>query len=117
MDFKNLTIETIHQGLLKKEFSALELVKNYLKIIEEKEKEISAFITICEEPALSKAKEIDEAILANKEIPLLAGVPCAIKDNILVKDVKCTAGSKILENYTAPYDAAVVEKLKKEGKK
>ena len=115
MDLKNLTIETIHQGLLKKEFSALELVKNYLKIIEEKEKEISAFITICEDLALSKAKEIDEAILSNKEIPLLTGVPCAIKDNILVKDLKCTAGSKILENYVAPYDATVVEKLKKEG--
>lgn len=112
MQLENLTIKKIHQGLIKKEFSALELCKAYLDKIREKDKEISAFLTVTEDLALSEAKEIDEMILTGREIPLLAGIPCAIKDNILVEDVKCTAGSKILENYIAPYNATVIKKLK-----
>jgi aspartyl-tRNA(Asn)/glutamyl-tRNA(Gln) amidotransferase subunit A len=54
-------------------------------------------------------------ISAGREIPILAGIPCAIKDNILVEGMKCTAGSKILKNYIAPYDATVLKKLKSQG--
>ncbi len=115
MELKDLTIKEVHQGLVKKEFSALELCKAYLDKIKEKDKEIQAFLIVNEDLAISQAKKIDEMILAGREIPILAGIPCAIKDNILVEDVKCTAGSKILENYIAPYDATVIEKLKKEG--
>ncbi len=114
MKGEKLTIKGIHQALMKKEFSALELTKTYLNRIKEKDKEISAFLTINEELALSQAKAIDEMIAQGREIPILAGIPCAIKDNILVEGMKCTAGSKILENYIAPYDATVVRKLKEE---
>jgi aspartyl-tRNA(Asn)/glutamyl-tRNA(Gln) amidotransferase subunit A len=65
--------------------------------------------------AINQAKEIDDLIFKGKKLPALAGVPCAIKDNILVEGVKCTAGSKILENYIAPYDATAVKKLKEAG--
>ncbi|MDI6603012.1 MAG: Asp-tRNA(Asn)/Glu-tRNA(Gln) amidotransferase subunit GatA [Patescibacteria group bacterium] len=109
---KNLTIKEAHQGLIKKEFSAVELCKFYLERIGEKDKTIQAFLTVSQDLALSQAKKVDEMILAGKKIPLLAGIPAAIKDNILVEDVKCTAGSKILENYLAPYDATVIKKLK-----
>jgi len=113
--FLNLTIPKIHEKLLKREFSAIELTKSYLERIKKKNKDIFAFITISEDLALLQAKKADELIAKSKKVPILAGIPMGIKDNILIKDVKCTAGSKILENYIAPYDAAVIEKLKSHG--
>ncbi len=115
MKLTDLTITQAHQGLKKKEFSALELCKSYLDKIKERDREIFAFLTINTEKALSQAKKIDDLILQKREIPQLAGIPCAIKDNILLEDVKCTAGSKILENYIAPYDATVIKKLKEKA--
>ena len=112
MELTELTITQANQGLLKKEFSALEFCKAYLDRIKEKDREIFAFLTINEDFALSQAKKIDDLILQGREIPTLAGVPLAVKDNILVEDLRCTAGSRILEKYIAPYDATVVKKLK-----
>jgi len=112
MDLTELTIAQTHQGLKEKNFSSLELCQAYLDKIKKKNKEIFAFLNIREEGALSEAKEADKMIAAGEEIPVLAGLPAAIKDNILVEDFPCTAGSKVLENYSAPYDATVVKKLK-----
>jgi len=112
MDLTQLTISQIHQGLLKKEFSAEEVCQSYLKKIKEKDSQIKAFITLCEELALSIAKEVDEMILTKKELPVLAGIPFSVKDNILVEGIRCTAGSKILQNYIAPYNATVIKKLR-----
>lgn len=110
-----MTIKNINDGLNKKDFSALELTNAYLEEIAKRDKDISAFLTITKEPALAQAKEVDEMISQGREIPLLAGVPFAIKDNILFSSQKCTAASKILEDYVAPYDATVVLKLKSRG--
>jgi len=115
MNNEILTIERIRNGLLKKEFSALELTKHYLKKIEREDKKVMAFLTISEDLALEQAKKIDELIEKKEDLPPLAGVPCAIKDNILVEGIKCTAASKILENYIAPYDATAVKRLKESG--
>jgi aspartyl-tRNA(Asn)/glutamyl-tRNA(Gln) amidotransferase subunit A len=115
MELANLTIAKIHEKLKKKEFSATNLCQAYLEKIEKENKKINAFLTITRDLALLQAKRIDEMILTNREIPLLAGIPMAIKDNILVEGVRCTAGSRILENYIAPYDSTCVRKLKKQG--
>ena len=115
MKLENFTIERIRDGLIKKEFSAVELIRAYLEKIEKEDKKIRSFLILSPELALQKAKEIDEMIFLNKKLPILAGVPCAIKDNILVEGMRCTAGSKILENYIAPYDATTVKKLKEAG--
>jgi len=115
MTLTELTINQAHLGLKKKEFSALELCQAYLDKIKEKDREIFAFLTVNEELALSQAKQVDDAILADQELSILAGLPSAIKDVILIKDIRCTAGSKILENYIAPYDATVIKKLRKEN--
>ncbi len=115
MKLTELTITKVNEGLRKKEFSALELCQNYLDKIDGEDKKISAFLVVAKEQALSQAKAVDDMIAQGKEIPLLAGVPCAVKDNMLLEGVKCTAGSKILENYIAPYDATVVKKLKSQG--
>jgi len=115
MDLSKLTIKKIHQGLLKKEFSALELAEVYLAKIKKEDKKINAFLTVSEDLAISQAKKIDETIAKQEEIPLLGGVPLAVKDIIAIKNVRATAGSKILENYIAPYDATCIKKLKEQG--
>jgi len=115
MELKDFTIGQIQEGLKKKEFSAVELTEYYLDEIEKKDKDISAFLTVVRDSALSQAEETDEKIAENQDLDILSGVPCAIKDNILVDGIKCTAGSKILEKYVAPYSATVVKKLKGKG--
>ncbi len=115
MEFYNLTIKQIHQGLKEKNFSALEITEFFLNQIKEKDKEILAFITINEESALRQAEEVDKKIAKGEKISLLTGVPFAVKDNILVKNLKTTCASKILENYIAPYDATCIKRLKNLG--
>ncbi|MCD5397248.1 MAG: Asp-tRNA(Asn)/Glu-tRNA(Gln) amidotransferase subunit GatA [Candidatus Pacebacteria bacterium] len=114
VDLIDLTIARAHQGLIKKEFSALELTKAFLKKIEKFDSKIFAYLTLTPELAKKQAKKVDKMIAEEKKISYLAGIPMAVKDNILVEDVKCTAGSKILEDYIAPYSATVVEKLKEQ---
>jgi len=115
MELTELTISQAHEGLKKKKFSALELCQAYLDKIEKEDKEIRAFLTVTKNLALSQAKKVDEMIAAGREIYFLAGIPMAAKDLILVQDVRCTAGSKILENYMAPYDATCIKRLKEQG--
>lgn len=108
-------IRELHEKLSRKEISATEIAETFLERIEKNNKILNAFITQTPELALAQAKEVDAKIQKGEEIPLLAGIPCAIKDSILVKDVPCTAGSKILEHYIAPYDATVARKLREQG--
>jgi len=111
MELSEITIKKIHKGLLEKEFSAVELVKGFFGEIDSKDSEIFSYLTLNKEKALSQAEQLDGLISNQEEIPLLAGVPFAVKDNILVEGLKCTAGSKILEDYLAPYNATVVQRL------
>src|SRR3989338_6036031 len=115
MDLIELTIEKAHDGLVKKEFSALELTKAFLDKIDDLDKKISAFLTLTPDPALLQAKKVDDLISQGREIPVLSGIPLSVKDNMLIEGVRCTAASKILENYIAPYDATVIKKLKSQG--
>ncbi|MCH7605370.1 Asp-tRNA(Asn)/Glu-tRNA(Gln) amidotransferase subunit GatA [Patescibacteria group bacterium] len=115
MDSEELTIKDITEGLAAKEFSAVEIAEKFLDVIEKKDKDLNAFITTTPEFALEEARKIDEKIAKNESIGELAGVPVAIKDSILLEGVRCTAGSKILEYYTAPYDATATKKLKEAG--
>lgn len=115
MKLGDLTIESAHRGLMKKEFSAVELAKFCLEKIKKENKEINDFLEITEKLALEQAKKVDNKISQREKIGPIGGIPIAIKDNILVEDYKATAGSKILENYKAPYDATVVKRLKDAG--
>ncbi len=115
MDLTELTITQAHEGLKKKEFSSVDLTKAYLEQIRKTDKELNTYLSITENSALSEAEAVDKKISEGKDISILAGVPCAIKDAILVEGEKCTAASKILENYIAPYDATVISKLKSQG--
>ncbi|MEK7115213.1 MAG: Asp-tRNA(Asn)/Glu-tRNA(Gln) amidotransferase subunit GatA [Patescibacteria group bacterium] len=111
----NLTIKQVHNDLLDKKYTALELAQNCFKWIETEDKKIDAFLNLDKEAAYSQAEKTDLLIAQNKPIDMLAGVPMAIKDNILIEGQPATAGSKILENYKAVYDATVIKKLKSVG--
>ncbi|MCX6738150.1 MAG: Asp-tRNA(Asn)/Glu-tRNA(Gln) amidotransferase subunit GatA [Candidatus Parcubacteria bacterium] len=115
MDLYSLTIKKIVQGLTDKEFSCKEIIDGFLDNIAQKDKTINAFITVLDKEAVKQAKAVDKIIAGGEELPSLAGIPIAIKDNILVKGQRATAGSKILDNYIAPYDATVIRKLKQAG--
>jgi len=115
MDLSSLSIGEIHKLLIQKEISAQELLGEYLEIIKKENPKINAFLEIFEEEGIKQAQEVDKKIEKGDKISILEGIPVAIKDNILVANKRCTAGSKILENYIAPYDATVVKKLKEKG--
>ena len=108
-------IRDLHTKLVAGEVTAVGLAERYLQAIEKREPEIGAFLTVFGEEALHSAKLVDEQLKRGETIDLLAGIPGAIKDNICMTGVRTTAGSKILDNYIAPYDATVVKKLKAKG--
>lgn len=108
----DLTIKKFHDGLLNKEFSALEVTQAYFRRIKEQDGEIGAYLSLAEESATRDASAVDVAVAEGEDVGALAGVPLAIKDCILIKDLPATAASKMLEHYTASYDAGVIEKLK-----
>ncbi len=114
MDILNAKIRDIHNKLVSKEISALELSSIFIKKIEESDKKINAYITNSFEYAKKEAKKIDSDIKNKHDISLLSAIPIAVKDNILIDGMKATAASKMLENYIAPYDATVIKKLKQE---
>ncbi len=115
MHIQDLTLKSLHEGLSNKEFSAVEVTKKFLEETEKKEGEIGAFLLTLGNEALERAGEIDADIQAGKPVPVLAGAPLAVKDNILIEGKPATAASKILENYVASYDATVIKKLKSAG--
>lgn len=113
MELENLTIKELHKLLIDREVSAQELTKFYLNRIADKDQDIKAFLSL-NDKALEQAQEADKILKTEKDLPLLFAIPVAIKDNILIKGLPATAGSKILENYKASYDATVIIKLKQQ---
>ena len=109
-----LSISQIHEKLVGKEVLATEVAEAFLQRIKEKDGDLNAFITQTPELALEQARHVDEKIAKGEAVSALAGIPCAVKDSILLQGVRCTAASKILENYVAPYDATVIQKLKEQ---
>lgn len=97
-----------------KEISVVELTEQYLERIEKSDKEINSYITVCKENALSDAKKAQEAIDSGKS-GAFTGLPISVKDNICTLGVKTTCASHMLDDFIPPYDATVMEKLKKES--
>ncbi len=112
MELLKKTAVEIRKMLINKEVSAVELVEDTYKRIDSVEEKIGAFNSLTKEEAIETAKKVDEKIKNNEELPTLAGIPLALKDNINLKGYKTTASSKILENFVSPFDATVSIKLK-----
>ena len=113
IDLTTLTIVEARKKLDGKIFSAVDLASAYLSEIENKNKEINAYLEIYDD-VLDQAKKADEMIAMGESFPLL-GIPLAVKDVILIEGRKVSASSKILANYIASYDSTVISKLKKQG--
>jgi aspartyl-tRNA(Asn)/glutamyl-tRNA(Gln) amidotransferase subunit A len=114
MSITNKTANEIKQDIINKKISCKETLDEFYKKIKSEDKKINAFITLTEDLAYSKAKELDDKISKGEKIGKLAGIPIAIKDNICVSGIKTTCGSKILENFIAPYNATIIDKINKE---
>ena len=104
-------IRDLHEKLINGDVTAVELTREYLDKIEQKDGELHAFLTITNDLAIKKAEDVDKKIAAGEKIDLLAGIPCAVKDNICVTGTRTTAASKMLDTYVAPYDATVAERI------
>ncbi|OHA46929.1 MAG: glutaminyl-tRNA synthase (glutamine-hydrolyzing) subunit A [Candidatus Taylorbacteria bacterium RIFOXYD2_FULL_36_9] len=122
IDLTKLTIRKAHEALIKGEYTAVELAQAYLDNIKKKDSEIHAYLEVFAD-VLDQAKEADKRIKSEparlhsggENITLMTGIPVAVKDNILIKGRIASSASKILENYTATYDATVIKKLKEAG--
>ncbi len=114
IELGKLTIKQAHTGLLNKEFSSRELTDACLSKIEERNQEINAFITITHEYARAAATTADNMIAQGKA-GVLTGIPFGVKDAICTADVRSTASATILDNYVAPYDATVIQRIKDAG--
>lgn len=110
MKYLGKTIQEINEAYKKKEITPLTLVEEVFQSIENN-KELNAYITLDKENAINQAKELE-----NKEVDnILFGIPIAVKDNIITKDLKTTCASRMLENFIPIYDATVIEKIKQKN--
>jgi aspartyl-tRNA(Asn)/glutamyl-tRNA(Gln) amidotransferase subunit A len=105
-------IRDLHDKLVNQEISSEQLALDYFDKIEKRDPEIQAYLALNKEFALDKARAVDKKIARGEKVDLLAGIPCSVKDVICTEGLRTTASSKILENYTPPYDASVVKKIK-----
>ncbi len=114
MEICNATLLELSELLAKKKISSYELTGLFLGKIREKNGELGAFITVCEDDAYSAAKRSD-AMIANGENTVVTGIPVGVKDNICTAKIRTTCASKMLYNYVPAYDSAVTEEVNASG--
>jgi aspartyl-tRNA(Asn)/glutamyl-tRNA(Gln) amidotransferase subunit A len=115
MNIDQLTVDSARTAVLEKQTTATALVDAFYQKIDAEDAAIGAYLTLCKERAYQQAARVDALADKGDALPPLAGVPIAVKDVFATKDVRTTAGSKILANFISPYDATVVTRLEKAG--
>src|SRR5262249_25065145 len=115
MDLNFLTVESTRVAIRERQVTATSLAENFYKKIEADDKDIHAYLTLSRERAIAQAKRIDDLAGKGDPLPPLAGLPVAIKDVLVTRALRTTAGSKILENFIPPYDCTAVARLEKAG--
>ena len=111
MEITELTVHELKEKLDKKELTVSEITKAYADRINEKEKDVEAFVTPLTEEAMEKAKSIEEKLKNGQDLGEYAGIPIGLKDNMCTKGIRTTCSSKMLENFVSPYDGTVVDNL------
>ncbi len=109
------SIRELHQQLIHKERSAVEITQEALDRIQTLEPTIHSFLHITSDRALAQAQQVDAKIAAGEEIGLLAGIPIGIKDNLCTQGIPTTCASRILQNFVPPYESTVTQKLADAG--
>ena len=115
MDLNALTIESARAAVVERRVTASALAESFYRKIEAEDGEVHAYLTLSRERALAQAAEVDARAAKGEALPPLAGVPIAVKDVLVTKGVRTTAGSKILEKFVPPYDATAVRRLEAAG--
>ena len=115
MNLDLLTIDAARSAVQERKTSAAALAESFYARIESDDPKIGAFLTLSKERAMAKAAEMDALAAKGEKLPPLGGVPVAIKDVMVTKGVRTTAGSKILGNYVPPYDCTAVARLEAAG--
>ncbi|HVP48789.1 MAG TPA: amidase, partial [Bryobacteraceae bacterium] len=114
-EITNLTIDGVRAAIAERRTTAAALAEEFYARIKQQDPEIGAFLSLSKERAAGKAAEIDKLAEAGQPLPPLAGVPVAIKDVLVTRGVRTTAGSKILENFIPPYDCTAVARMEAAG--
>jgi aspartyl-tRNA(Asn)/glutamyl-tRNA(Gln) amidotransferase subunit A len=115
LDTSSLTIASTRAAIAEKRITATELAESFFKKIKSEDAAIHAWLTLCEERALAQAQRIDGLVAKGDPLPPLAGVPIGIKDVMVTKGIRTTAGSKILDGFLPRYDCTAVERLEAAG--
>jgi aspartyl-tRNA(Asn)/glutamyl-tRNA(Gln) amidotransferase subunit A len=111
----SLTIDGVRSAIAEGRTTAAALAEEFYTRIKQEDPEVGAFLTLSKERAVAKAAEIDKLAAKGHPLPPLAGVPVAIKDVMVTRDVRTTAGSKILEKFVPPYDCTAVARMEAAG--
>src|ERR1700690_4261160 len=115
MDLKSLTIDAARSAVQEGKTTATALAEMFYAKIETDDSKIGAYLILSKERALARAAEIDALAAKGEKLPPLGGVPVGIKDVLVTRGVRTTAGSKILGNYIPPYDCTAVARLEAAG--
>lgn len=115
MDLRSLTVDAVRSAIQERKTTAVALIESFYSKMEKDDPQVGAYLTLSKDRAFAKAAEIDALAAKGEKLPPLGGVPIGIKDVMVTRGARTTAGSKILGNYIPPYDCTAVARMEAAG--